>query len=79
MGMDTSVRIASGMMRGRKGRGPRGAIGDTDSRSTSGPDPVAGDIRIVTFTQAAKNLEERICQLEFKMDCVLDSQVTLDG
>ena len=31
------------------------------------------------FTQAAKNLEERICQLEFKMDCVLDSQVTLDG
>ena len=31
------------------------------------------------FTQAVKNLEERICQLEFKMDCVLDSQVTLDG
>ena len=48
MGMDTSVRVARGMTRGRKGRGLRGAIGDTDSRSTSGPDPVAGDIRIVT-------------------------------
>ena len=48
MGMDTSVRVAHGMTRGRKGRGPRGAIGDTDSRSTSGPDPAAGDIRIVT-------------------------------
>ena len=46
--MDTSVRVAHGMTRGRKGRGPRGAIGDTDSRSTSGPDPAAGDIRIVT-------------------------------
>ena len=48
MGMDTSVRVARGMMRGRKGRGPRGAIGDPDSRSTSGPGPVAEDIRIVT-------------------------------
>ena len=48
MGMDTSVRVAHGMTRGRKGRGLRGAIGDTDSRSTSGPDPAAGDIRIVT-------------------------------
>ena len=48
MGMDTSVRVARGMTRGRKGRGPRGAIGDTDSRSTSGPDPAAEDIRIVT-------------------------------
>ena len=51
MGMDTNVRIARGMMRGRKGRGPRGAIGDTDSRSTSGPDLAAEDIRIVTGTQ----------------------------
>ena len=48
MGMDTSIRITRGMTRGRKGRGPRGAIGDTDSRSTPGPDPVAEDIRIVT-------------------------------
>ena len=48
--MDTSVRVAHGMTRGRKGRGLRGAIGDTDSRSTSGPDPAAGDIRIVTFS-----------------------------
>ena len=48
MGMDTSVRVARGMARGRKGRGPRGPIGDTDSRSTSGPDPAAEDIRIVT-------------------------------
>ena len=48
MGMDTSVRVARGMTQGRKGRGPRGAIGDTDSRSTSGPDPAAEDIRIVT-------------------------------
>ena len=31
------------------------------------------------LSQAVKNLEERICLLEFKMDCVLDSQVTLDG
>ena len=53
MGMDTSVRVAHSMTRGRKGRGPRGAIGDTDSRSTSGPDPVAGDIRIVTSTDNA--------------------------
>ena len=29
---------------GTEGRGPRGAIGDTDSRSTLGPDPVAEDI-----------------------------------
>ena len=48
--MDTSIRVARGMMRGWKGRGPRGAIGDMDSRSTSGPDPAAGDIRIVTIT-----------------------------
>ena len=46
--MDTSVRVARGMARGRKGRGPRGPIGDADSRSTSGPDPAAEDIRIVT-------------------------------
>ena len=51
MGMDTSVRIARGMMRERKGRGPWGAIGDTDSRSTSGPDPAAEDIQIVTVTE----------------------------
>ena len=49
MGMDTSVRVTRGMMRGQKGRSPRGAIGDTDSRSTSGPDLVAEDIRIVTL------------------------------
>ena len=48
MGMDTSVHVARGMARGRKGRGPRGPIGDADSRSTSGPDPAAEDIRIVT-------------------------------
>ena len=52
MGMDTSVRVARSMTWGRKGRGPRGAIGDTDSRSTSGPDPAAGDIRIVTVLAA---------------------------
>ena len=31
-----------------EGRGPQGAIGDTDSWSTSGPDPAAEDIRIIT-------------------------------
>ena len=49
MGMDTSICIAHGMTREQKGHGPRGAIGDTDSRSTSGPDPVAEDIQIVTL------------------------------
>ena len=48
--MNTSVRVARGMARGRKGRGPRGPIGDADSRSTSGPDPAAEDIRIVTMS-----------------------------
>ena len=48
--MDTSVRVTRGMTWGRKGCGPRGAIGDTDSRSTSGPDPAAEDIRIVTMS-----------------------------
>ena len=48
MGMDTSIRVTCGMTRGRKGLGPQGAIGDTDSRSTPGPDPAAEDIRIVT-------------------------------
>ena len=48
MGMDTSVRVARGMARGRKGHGPWGPIGDADSRSTSGPDPAAEDVRIVT-------------------------------
>ena len=56
MGMDTSVRIARSMTRGWKGRGPRGAIGDTDSRSTSGPDPAAGDIRIVTPDQSKDSI-----------------------
>ena len=46
--MDTSIHVARGMTREQKGRSPRGAIGDTDSRSTSGPDPAAEDIRIVT-------------------------------
>ena len=48
--MDTSICIARGMTRGRKGHGPQGAIGDTDSRSTSGPDLVAVDIWIVTVS-----------------------------
>ena len=33
---------------GTEGHSPRGAIRDTDSRGTIGPDPVAEDIRIVT-------------------------------
>ena len=56
--MDTSIRVARSMMRGWKGRGPRGVIGDTDSRSTSGPDPAAGDIRIIT--------EELQCLREYR-------------
>ena len=34
---------------GTKGRGPWGAIGDTNSRSTSGPNLAAEDIRIITI------------------------------
>ena len=35
---------------GTEGRGPRGAIGDTNCWSTSGPDPATEDVRIVTQT-----------------------------
>ena len=65
MGMDTSVHVARGMTRGRKGRGPQGAIGDTDSRSTSGPDPAAEDIRIVTQAQTKfKGSEGLLAEVE---------------
>ena len=50
MGMDTSIHITRGMMWGQKGHGPQGVIGDMDSQSTLGPDPVAEDIWIVTET-----------------------------
>ena len=75
--MDTSVRVARGMARGRKGRGPRGPIGDADSRSTSGPDPAAEDIRIVTKVQQGKLTGTRLdSSSEDVNDCVEQESAT---
>ena len=76
MGMDTSVRVARGMARGRKGRGPRGAIGDTDSRSTSGPDPVAEDIRIVTACREANQTNDPLSTVAIRPGI---SKISLQG